>query len=78
MVKKILLAEDDADIRFILQFVLAKAGYDVEPISTGHNIVEGKHVPIFSSWTKPFLLLMVLPSASTSRSKKRPGTFPSS
>ena len=43
MVKKILLAEDDADIRFILQFVLAKAGYDVEPISTGHNIVEGKH-----------------------------------
>ena len=43
MVKKILLAEDDADIRFILHLVLNEAGYHVEPVSTGQNIVEGKH-----------------------------------
>lgn len=43
MVKKILLAEDDADIRFILNHVLNEAGYEVELVSTGHNIVNGKH-----------------------------------
>lgn len=43
MVKKILLAEDDADIRFILHLVLNEAGYEVEPVSSGQNIVEGKH-----------------------------------
>lgn len=43
MVKKILLAEDDADIRFIINLILEDAGYHVEPISTGQDIVEGKH-----------------------------------
>ena len=43
MVKKILLAEDDADIRFIVNLVLEDAGYQVEQIATGQDIVEGKH-----------------------------------
>jgi DNA-binding response OmpR family regulator len=40
MVKRILLAEDDPDIRFILKMVLNDAGYQVEPLSSGDSIVE--------------------------------------
>ena len=42
MVKKILLAEDDEDIRFILNMVLKKAGYHVEPLPSGYKIVAGE------------------------------------
>lgn len=42
MAKKIVLAEDDADIRFILNLVLNEAGYDVEPLPSGNTIVEGR------------------------------------
>ena len=43
MHKKIVIAEDDADIRFILHLVLQEAGYEVQPVPTGESIVEGKH-----------------------------------
>src|SRR5687768_1426008 len=56
MVKKILLAEDDPDIRFILNLVLSEAGYEVEPLSTGNAIVEGKH-----QWPDLFILDKALP-----------------
>jgi DNA-binding response OmpR family regulator len=57
MVKKILLAEDDADIRFILNLVLNEAGYQVEPLSAGNTIVEGRH-----EWPDLFILDKVLPT----------------
>jgi len=56
MVKKILLAEDDPDIRFILNTVLNEAGYKVEPLSSGNAIVEGKH-----DWPDLFILDKSLP-----------------
>lgn len=56
MVKKILLAEDDPDIRFILNIVLEKAGYQVEPLSAGDTIVEGRH-----EWPDLFILDKSLP-----------------
>ena len=43
MHKKIVIAEDDADIRFILNLVLQEAGYHVQQVPTGESIVEGKH-----------------------------------
>jgi len=57
MVKKILLAEDDPDIRFILNLVLKNAGYQVEPLSAGNSIVEGKH-----EWPDLFILDKSLPT----------------
>lgn len=57
MVKKILLAEDDEDIRFILNLVLHEAGYDVKPLPTGSEIVEGKH-----EWPDLFILDKALPT----------------
>ena len=57
MVKKILLAEDDADIRFILNLVLHEAGYNVVPLPTGSEIVEGKH-----EWPDLFILDKALPT----------------
>ncbi len=57
MVKKILLAEDDSDIRFILNLVLKEAGYQVEPLSSGNSIVEGKH-----EWPDLFILDKALPT----------------
>jgi DNA-binding response OmpR family regulator len=56
MVKKILLAEDDPDIRFILSMVLHEAGYEVEPLPAGNTIVEGKH-----RWPDLFILDKALP-----------------
>lgn len=56
MVKRILLAEHDPDIRFILQLVLNEAGYQVVPLSTGQTIVEGKH-----EWPDLFILDRSLP-----------------
>lgn len=56
MAKKILLAEDDPDIRFILKMVLNNAGYQVEPIPAGNSIVEGKH-----EWPDLFILDKSLP-----------------
>lgn len=56
MVKKILLAEDDPDIRYILNLVLNQAGYDVEPLSSGDSIVQGQH-----QWPDLFILDKALP-----------------
>jgi len=57
MVKKILLAEDDPDIRFILNMVLQGAGYEVEPMPTGNAIVEERH-----NWPDLFILDKALPT----------------
>jgi DNA-binding response OmpR family regulator len=56
MVKKIVLAEDDPDIRLILNMVLHEAGYEVEPLPAGDTIVEGKH-----AWPDLFILDKALP-----------------
>lgn len=56
MVKKILLAEDDPDIRFILKTVLSDAGYEVALLPEGHTIVEGRH-----EWPDLFILDKSLP-----------------
>jgi DNA-binding response OmpR family regulator len=37
--KKIIVAEDDKDILFILDMILHDAGYEVEPLSDGSSIV---------------------------------------
>ncbi len=56
MVKKILLAENDPDIRFILNHVLEVAGYQVEPLPAGETIVERKQ-----EWPDLFILDQSLP-----------------
>src|SRR5687767_9450475 len=56
MVKKILLAEDDPDIRFILKTVLSDAGYEVVLLPEGHTIVEGRQ-----EWPDLFILDKSLP-----------------
>ncbi|HEY9004953.1 response regulator [Ohtaekwangia sp.] len=43
MRKKILIAEDDADIRLILNMLLEDAGYSVEVLPQASRIVEGKY-----------------------------------
>lgn len=57
MTKKILLADDDSDIRFILKTVLDQAGYQVEPLSSGKTIVEGNR-----EWPDLFILDKSLPT----------------
>jgi DNA-binding response OmpR family regulator len=57
MVKKILIAEDDADIRFILNLVLNEAGYQVEQLPAGTTIVEGR-----KEWPDLFILDKALPT----------------
>lgn len=57
MAKKIVLAEDDADIRFILNLVLNEAGYEVEPLPSGNAIVEGR-----KEWPDLFILDKSLPT----------------
>ena len=56
MVKKILIAEDDPDIRLILKMVLGEAGYEVEARATGNSILEGKE-----EWPDLFILDRALP-----------------
>jgi DNA-binding response OmpR family regulator len=56
MVKKILIAEDDADILFILDMLLNDAGYKVEPLPNGSSIVEPK-----SEWPDLFILDKEMP-----------------
>ena len=55
--KKILLAEDDPDIRFILNMVLKDAGYEVETLPTGSAIVERRN-----EWPDLFILDKALPT----------------
>ena len=57
MSKKILLAENDADIRLILKMVLNDAGYEVETLSAGHAIVEKR-----DHWPDLFILDKALPT----------------
>jgi CheY-like chemotaxis protein len=57
MSKKILLAEDDEDIRFILNLVLQEAGYVVEPLPAGTPIVEKR-----DEWPDLFILDKALPT----------------
>ena len=57
MVKKILLAEDDPDIRLILNMILNDAGYEVETLHTGTSIVEGR-----VDWPDLFILDKALPT----------------
>jgi CheY-like chemotaxis protein len=51
MTKKILVAEDDEDILFILDMILNDAGYNVETISNGSSIVNGN-----KDWPDLFIL----------------------
>src|SRR5688572_20215267 len=57
MSKKILVAEDDKDILFILDTILSEAGYRVEPLPDGKSIVEGK-----KEWPELFVLDKDLPA----------------
>ena len=51
MTKKILIAEDDQDILFILDMILNDAGYQVETMADGTSIVAGK-----KEWPDLFIL----------------------
>jgi CheY-like chemotaxis protein len=50
-VKKIIVAEDDQDILFILNMILHDAGYQVETLKDGASIVAGKN-----EWPDLFIL----------------------
>lgn len=56
MIKKILVAEDDEDIRLILTMILTEAGYHVEALSTGTSILAGRN-----EWPNLFILDKALP-----------------
>jgi DNA-binding response OmpR family regulator len=51
MNKKILVAEDDADILFILDMILDDAGYCVEPLADGKSVMENR-----KEWPDLFIL----------------------
>jgi DNA-binding response OmpR family regulator len=51
MTKKILVAEDNKDILFILEMILKDAGYKVEPLPDGTSIVKGR-----KEWPDLFIL----------------------
>jgi DNA-binding response OmpR family regulator len=57
MTKKILVAEDDKDILFILDMILNDAGYKVEPLPEGTSIVHDR-----KDWPDLFILDKDLPS----------------
>jgi DNA-binding response OmpR family regulator len=57
MRKKILIAEDDKDILFILDMILNDAGFKVEPLNEGSSIVGRK-----SDWPDLFILDKHLPT----------------
>jgi DNA-binding response OmpR family regulator len=56
MTKKILIAEDDPDILFILDMILNDAGYKVEPLPEGSSIVEER-----KDWPDLFILDKEMP-----------------
>ena len=49
---KILIAEDEPDIRELVAFMLRFAGYEVVTASNGEEAVQGatREIPISSSW----------------------------
>lgn len=49
--KRILIAEDDPDTLFMLETILNRAGYNVESLSAGSSLVEGKN-----DWPDLFIL----------------------
>jgi DNA-binding response OmpR family regulator len=55
--KKILIAEDDADILFILDMILNAAGYKVEPLREGISIVNRT-----SNWPDLFIIDKDMPT----------------
>jgi two-component system, OmpR family, phosphate regulon response regulator PhoB len=55
--KKIIVAEDDQDILFILDIILNDAGYKVEALTEGTSIVNGK-----KEWPDLFILDKDLPT----------------
>jgi DNA-binding response OmpR family regulator len=55
--KKIIVAEDDQDILFILDMILNDAGYKVEPLVDGTSIVAGK-----KEWPDLFILDKDMPN----------------
>jgi DNA-binding response OmpR family regulator len=57
MTKKIVVAEDDQDILFILDMILNDAGYKVEPLPEGSSIVSGKR-----DWPDLFILDKNMPT----------------
>jgi DNA-binding response OmpR family regulator len=57
MSKKILVAEDDQDILFILDLILKKSGYKVEPLPDGTSIVHKR-----KDWPDLFILDKDMPS----------------
>jgi CheY-like chemotaxis protein len=57
MAKKILIAEDDKDILFILDMILNDAGFNVEPLSEGSSIVGRK-----KDWPDLFILDKHMPA----------------
>jgi DNA-binding response OmpR family regulator len=56
MTKKILIAEDDPDILFILDMILNDAGYKVETLSEGSSIVGNR-----KEWPDLFILDKEMP-----------------
>jgi CheY-like chemotaxis protein len=57
MAKKILIAEDDKDILFILDMILNDAGYTVEPLLEGSSLVQRK-----KDWPDLFILDKHMPT----------------
>lgn len=57
MAKKILIAEDDKDILFILNMILKDAGYKVEPLPDGVSIVQDR-----KEWPDLFILDKDIPA----------------
>ena len=57
MRKKILIAEDDKDILFILDMILKDAGFKVESLAEGNSIVGRK-----SDWPDLFILDKHMPT----------------
>jgi DNA-binding response OmpR family regulator len=55
--KRIMVAEDDPDILFILDMILNDAGYQVEPVKDATTIVAGK-----KDWPDLFILDKDMPT----------------
>jgi len=59
MTKKIVVAEDDKDILFVLKFILNEAGYEVEPLPDGKSIISRSR-----DWPDLFILDNNMPTIS--------------